>query len=128
MQVVLLVPAALILTLFGDAVLRIWSGNEEIVRNVDPILSILTIGTCLNGFMHMPYLAQLAHGWTSLAFYQSLVSVISAYTLDGDSHAGLSGSWGRVCMGHTQRGYVLIAIHIMHRRILRARKMGVVHT
>ena len=26
--------------------------------------------------MHIPYLAQLAYGWTSLAFYQNLISVI----------------------------------------------------
>jgi O-antigen/teichoic acid export membrane protein len=118
MQAVILVPAALVLILFGDVVLMAWSGNPEIVRNTGPILSILAIGTCLNGFMHVPYFTQLAYGWTSLAFWQNAVSVIVLVPLMvvlTRAYGGVGAAYVWVILN---AGYVLIAIHIMHRRIL----------
>lgn len=118
MQIVLLVPAALVLILFGDAVLTVWSNDPAIVHNSGPILSILAIGTCLNGFMRVPYQAQLAYGWTSLAFYQNLVSVIvlvPLMVLFTWAYQGIGAAWVWVILN---AGYFFIAIHIMHRRIL----------
>jgi O-antigen/teichoic acid export membrane protein len=118
-QAVLLVPAALVLILFGDVVLDVWSGNPGIVQNVTPILSILAVGTCLNGFMHMPYLAQLAYGWTSLAFYQNVVSVIllvPVMVLLTMSYQASGAAYAWVILN---AGYFVIVIHVMHRRLLR---------
>ena len=39
------------------------------------VLSLLAIGTCLNGLMVLPYALQLAYGWTRLALYINLVAV-----------------------------------------------------
>jgi len=122
MQVVLLVPAALTLILFGDAALTLWSGSPDLVRNTGPILGILAIGTCLNGFMHIPYHTQLAHGWTSLCFYQNVVSVILLVPLTillCSAYRGVGAAWVWVILN---TGYVLISIHIMHRRILKGVK------
>lgn len=122
MEIVLLVPAALVLILFSDAVLMVWSGDLEIVRETAPILGILAIGTCLNGFMQVPYLAQLAHGWTSLAFYQNVVSVVvlvPLMVLLTRAYEGIGAAYVWVILNS---GYVLIAIHIMHRRILQSEK------
>ncbi len=122
MQIVLLVPASLVLVLFGDAVLTVWSGDPAIVRNTGPILSIIAIGTCLNGFMHIPYLAQLAYGWTSLAFYQNVISVVilvPLMVLFTQSYQGVGAAYVWVILN---AGYVLIAIQVMHRRILTQEK------
>ena len=118
-QVVLLVPAALVLILFGDAVLTVWSGDSAIVRNTGPILRILAIGMCLNGYMHMPYYVQLAHGWTSLFLYQNLISLILLVPLLvilTRVHQGIGAAYVWVILN---AGYVLVVIHIMHHRILR---------
>jgi O-antigen/teichoic acid export membrane protein len=122
MENVLLVPAALVLILFSDAILLLWSGDSEIARNTAPILSILAIGTCLNGFMHMPYWAQLAHGWTSLAFYQNLVSVVVLVPLMVMLTRDYGGVGAASVWVILNSGYVLIAIHIMHHRILQTEK------
>ncbi len=123
MQIVLLVPAALILILFGDWVLMIWSGGDaELSRNAAPILSILAVGTCLNGFMHMPYLIQLAHGWTSLAFYQNVISVVvivPMMVLLTQMYQGVGAAYVWLFLN---AGYVIISIQIMHRRILKEEK------
>ncbi len=99
LEVALLVPAALVLILFGDTVLMVWSGNSEIVRNTGPIMNILAIGTCLNGFMHIPYFTQLAYGWTSLAFWQNVVSVHSARSASGNSHENVRRNRSSVRLG-----------------------------
>jgi O-antigen/teichoic acid export membrane protein len=117
-QAVLMVPATLVLVLFGDAVLMIWSGDPQLTANTGPILSILAVGTCLNGFMHLPYLTQLAYGWTSLAFYQNLASVIvliPLMVLFTQAYQGIGAAYVWVILN---AGYVLISMHIMHRRIL----------
>ncbi len=122
MENVFLVPAALVLILFSETILLIWSGDAGIVRNTAPILSILAIGTCLNGFMHMPYWAQLAHGWTSLAFYQNLLSVVVLVPIMvvlTRAYGAIGAAWVWVILN---AGYVLIAVHIMHHRILQREK------
>lgn len=119
---VLLVPSALVLILFSETILLVWSGDSGIARNTAPILSILVIGTCLNGFMHMPYWVQLAYGWTSLAFYQNLVSVVvlvPLMVLLTRAYEGIGAAYVWVILNS---GYVLIAIHIMHHRILQTEK------
>lgn len=121
-EVVLLVPAALTLALFSDVVLTVWSSDAQLASNTGPVLSILVIGTCLNGFMHVPYLAQLAHGWTSLAFGQNLVSVVVLVPLMvvfTHYFQGIGAAWVWVMLNS---GYVLIAVHIMHRHILKSAK------
>ena len=118
MQIVTLVPAALALIFFGGTVLAIWSGDPAIVRNCGPILSVLAIGMCLNGFMHIPYLTQLAYGWTSLAFYQRLISVIVLIPLMvmlTHAYQGIGAAYVWVIFN---AGYLLVAIQVMHKRIL----------
>ncbi|MGO9566338.1 MAG: lipopolysaccharide biosynthesis protein [Desulfomonilaceae bacterium] len=122
MQIALLVPASLILILFGDAVLVVWSGDPAIVHNTGPLLSALAIGTCLNGFIHIPYYTQLAYGWTSLTFYQFLISLIILIPL----MVLFTHLWGGIGAAYVwvilNSGYLLIAIQIMHRRILTQEK------
>lgn len=116
---IVLVPASLALIIFGDSVLTLWSGDPVIVRHTGPILSIVAIGTFLNGFMRMPYLAQLAHGWTTLGLYQNIVSVIIVVPLTvllAESYGAVGAAYAWVALN---AGYVIVTPHIMHRRILK---------
>ena len=38
--------------------------------------SLLALGNLLNGLMHLPYYAQLAHGWTGLSIRINIVAVL----------------------------------------------------
>lgn len=70
------VPAALVLTLFSDHVLLLWTRNITTTAEVAPLVSLLAIGNMFNGLMYMPYTLQLAHGWTRLTLVVATVSVL----------------------------------------------------
>ncbi|HQS44718.1 MAG TPA: oligosaccharide flippase family protein, partial [Methylotenera sp.] len=68
--------AAIVLILFGEVVLSLWTQNVELAKNIAPLLAVLSLGTLFNCFMHMPYQLQLAHGWTRLTIIVNIIAVI----------------------------------------------------
>ncbi|MFH1118150.1 MAG: oligosaccharide flippase family protein [Pseudomonadota bacterium] len=121
-QAVVIVPATLTLVLFGDIVLTVWSGNTDLVANAGPVVRVLSIAVGLNAFIRIPHLAMLAHGWTSLIFYQNLFSVIALVPLMvvlATWYQAVGAAWVWVIFTSS---YVLITIQIMHRHILRKEK------
>jgi O-antigen/teichoic acid export membrane protein len=115
---VTMLPATVVLCLFADRLLFVWAGSSPIVDNASTIVAILAVGTCLNGFMNIPYYAQLAAGWTSLAFWQNLVSVVVLVPLLIVLTLAYGPVGAALAWVILNSGYVLIAINIMHRRIL----------
>jgi O-antigen/teichoic acid export membrane protein len=117
-----LVPAALVLSLFSDHVLLLWTRDVAITAAVAPLVSLLAIGTMLNGLMHIPYTLQLAHGWTRLTVWVNTVSVIllipAIYM--GVSKYGVEAA--AVVWILLNAGYVIIGLPLMHRSLLPAEK------
>jgi len=72
---VILGSAAVILFLFAERVLVLWTQNTELAEQVAPLLKVLILGNLLHGFMWIPYQAQLAHGWTSLSVKINVMAV-----------------------------------------------------
>jgi O-antigen/teichoic acid export membrane protein len=65
----ILFPIAMLLIVFGRDFLQIWTGSAGIASSVAPVISLLVIGSALNGVMYVPYALQLAYGvtWIPLA-------------------------------------------------------------
>lgn len=61
---VLLWPVMAFLSLFSFEILLVWTRNAEIAQNVAPTVTILAIGTALNGMTVPPYALHLAYGRT----------------------------------------------------------------
>ena len=122
MLTLVLVPAALVLSLFSDHVLLLWTRDASITAAVAPLVSLLAIGTMLNGLMHIPYTLQLAHGWTRLTVWVNTVSVVvlvpAIYV--GVSKYGVEAA--AVVWILLNAGYVIIALPLMHHRLLPAEK------
>lgn len=118
LMVVAIIPVAVVMILFSDEILNIWTGNQSLVLHASLLVGLLSIGNVLNGLMHMPYALQLAHGWTKLAFYQNLVSVI----IVGPSIYVATREWGGYGAATIwivlNLGYLSIGVHVMHRRLL----------
>lgn len=115
---ILTAPAALVLAFFGEGALFAWSGDAELARRAGPILSALALGTFLNGLMYMPYQLQLAHGWTSLAIKINAAAVLILVPAIFWA-VPRYGAPGAACVWIVlNAGYILIGIHLMHRRIL----------
>ncbi|CAN5444744.1 polysaccharide biosynthesis protein [soil metagenome] len=115
---VLVFPAAVVMGLFAATVLRLWTQDMETARLTSATLSLLLVGTALNGVMHLPYALQLAHGWTSLAFWINAVATLVlaplVYVATGWwGMVGAAGIWALL-----NAIYVVIGVQLMHRRLL----------
>ncbi|WP_092215443.1 oligosaccharide flippase family protein [Desulfoluna spongiiphila] len=119
----MILPAAFVLAFFSRELLLLWTQNVVTAERAYLLVSLLVTGTALNGLMNIPYALQLAHGWTKLAFYVNLVSVIILFPLIFfmTKHYGAVG--GASVWVILNSGYVLITIQLMHRRLLPDEKM-----
>ena len=119
---VLAAPAALMLIFFGENLLTLWTGNAILAHDVAPLLALLAAGTLLNGLMHIPYMLQLAHGWSGFAARVNLVAVailVPAIFWVTPRYGAIGAAWVWVLLN---AGYVLIGIHFMYRRLLPGEK------
>jgi O-antigen/teichoic acid export membrane protein len=116
---VVVVPIGLVVSLFATDLVRVWTGDSLVARQTGPLVSILVIGYTFNSLMVLPYALQLASGWTSLAYYQNLLSVVFlgplliAFTR---LYQGLGAAFVWLLLNI---GYFAICVPLTHRRILR---------
>ncbi len=73
---VVIAPVAVVISLFSDHFLLLWTRDPDITASASSILSILVIGTMLNGLMNPPYALQLAHGKTKFSIWMNFVAVV----------------------------------------------------
>ena len=110
--------AALVLILFSENFLRLWTQDAELAQRVAPLLSLLMLGNLLNGLMWIPYQTQLAHGWTSLMVRINIVAValiVPAILWVTPRYGAEGAAWVWVSLN---AGYLVLGIHFMYRRIL----------
>lgn len=69
----LLIPPALLMAVFPESVLLLWTGDTEIVSTASALLAVLSLAMLMNGLTNLPYMLQLAHGWTSLSNITNLI-------------------------------------------------------
>jgi O-antigen/teichoic acid export membrane protein len=115
---VFLIPSALAMALFSEAILMLWTGNAGLSKNVAPLLTLLAVGTMLNGLMHIPYMLQLAHGWSGFAVRLNVVAVtllIPAILWAVPRYGAIGAAWAWLALN---TGYVIIGIHFMHQKLL----------
>ncbi|MEW6380714.1 MAG: oligosaccharide flippase family protein [bacterium] len=116
---VMILPAAIVVSLFSSELLLLWTGNPGIAANAHSILSLLIIGTALNGLMNLPYDLQIANAWTKLALYTNIIASVvfvpMIYFLA--THYGAAGAASTWVILNT--AYAFICIPIMHSRLLK---------
>ena len=114
---------AIVIILFAETFLRLWTQDPELAQRTAALLSLLMLGNLLNGLMWIPYQTQLAHGWTSLAVRINIVAVtiiVPAIFWVTPRFGAEGAAWVWVCLN---AGYVLIGVHFMYRRILSTEKL-----
>ncbi len=114
-----LFPLCAVLVLFSNDVLRIWTGNAITANYAAPILCFLVIGTGLNGLMYPVNALQQSNGWTSIGFRINLcfVALIIPGIIVMTSWYGAVGAasvWAILNVF-----YVLVAVPLTHRRLLK---------
>ncbi|HEV2396659.1 MAG TPA: oligosaccharide flippase family protein [Candidatus Sulfotelmatobacter sp.] len=118
LMAVLILPVSSVLASFSFEVLRLWTRNSETAANTSEILTVLMIGSALNALLYLPYMLQLAYGWTKLPFAAGVISIslIVPLIFPLTKHFGPVGAasiWAIVNVLN-----LLIAVPIMHRRLL----------
>jgi O-antigen/teichoic acid export membrane protein len=115
---VLTAPLVLLLAVWGEQVVGVWTGDPQLAKSVGPVLSVLAVGTMLNGFMNVPYMLQLASGWSSFAARMNFVALIIMVP----TIVGLISRFGMIGAAYAwillNAGYIVFAIPLMHRRLL----------
>jgi len=115
---VLIAPIAIVLSVFSDGAIYMWSGNSALSQNASLYLSILVVGCYLNSLAHIPYQLQLAHGWTSLLLKANtlivLGLVVGIYFLV-PQYGAVSAAWVWLVMNGV---YLIISSQFMHKRLI----------
>jgi O-antigen/teichoic acid export membrane protein len=115
----LVVPAAICIAIFSHQILYLYTGSKGLADATATALTVLTIGSACNALMHMPYALTLAYGWTKFAIYQNSIAslVIIPLTYWTSTLLGLSG--GGIGWMIVNIGYVIISLHIIHKKYLK---------
>ncbi len=116
-------PSTIIISLFSFDILQAWVNQEQIAAKTSVLLTVIAIGTGLNGLMWMPYFLQLAHGWTRLSLYANSIGILllAPSIIFAVNKYGAIGA--AVCWVALNVAYVLVAIQFMHQRILKGEKV-----
>ncbi|MDO8788919.1 MAG: oligosaccharide flippase family protein [Sulfuritalea sp.] len=119
---ILTASASMLLCFFAGGTIYMWSGSQDLIRKTAPLLSILVIGSFLNGLSYLPYQLQVAHGRTSLPlkaitlavvlFIPSILVVVPLYGVEG-------AAWIWVVLNAI---YLLVTSYFIHSGLLMARK------
>jgi O-antigen/teichoic acid export membrane protein len=119
---ILIAPIAFTLFFFGEDLLLLWTGNPALAHSVAPLLSLLAIGTMLNGLMHIPFMLQLAHGRPDFAIWINLIAVfflVPAILLVTPQYGAIGAAWIWIVLN---AAYVLIGVQFMYRQLLPGEK------
>ena len=115
----LLIPVTVVMAFFSYQILILWTRNALIAENTYLLLTLLAIGTGLNGLLFLPYYLQLANGLTKLTFWENLAMIIILvpFMVFAASKWGAAG--GALTWVILNLLNLLVGMQIMHRFLLR---------
>lgn len=116
---VLILPCAIIVAFFPREILFLWKQDSVTIEYAYRLLSILILGTAINGLMNIPYGLQLAFGWTKLAFFLDLITMLILIPLIFFLVSSYGAIGAALAWLFVNSFCLLSGIHIMHRRLLK---------
>lgn len=122
--VCLTAPVALILSLFSQQVIFVWSGDHDLAINVGPLLSLLVLGTFLHAQCILPYQVQLAYGWTSLSVWTNLAGVflvLVSVSVFVPLYGAISAAWTWVILSLL---YFLVSTNFTFLRYIKSERLA----
>lgn len=115
----LLIPTVVVIAFFSYEVVLIWARNSEIADYTHLLLTLVIIGSGLNGLFVLPHNLQMAYGWTRLGIYLLIVGILIILPLiiAGVYFYGAVGGISGWIIYNCLIGSMMVLI--MHRRILK---------
>jgi len=114
-----LFPVAMLLAVFAEDLVHIWTGNVAVASSVAPIIALLSIGSALHGVMFFPYALQLAYGITRLPLTINMILIVILVPLIvffALTYGVLGGAMAWLIF---QVLYVLLGTWLTHRQLLK---------
>lgn len=112
-----IVPISLWIVFFSKYLLLLWTHNNSIANAASGALSIIALGTLCNSLMHMPYALQLAHGYTRLALWQNIFTLIIMAPLTWILATKYSLTVAALPWLIINLSYVVITPYLMHKQL-----------
>ncbi|UUZ71763.1 oligosaccharide flippase family protein [Polaromonas sp. P1(28)-8] len=119
MLATVLFPIAMVLAIFAEDLMLVWTGNPAIASSVAPIMVLMAFGSAIHGTMYFPYALQLAFGMPRLALTINtilmtlMVPLIIGFSL---KYGALGGAMAWLVL-HVL--YLLLGTWMTHRRLLK---------
>lgn len=119
MLATVLFPIAMVLAVFAQDLVIVWTGNPSIASSVAPVIALLVIGSALNGVMYFPYSLQLAHGvtWIPLTINAVLMCFLVPLIIYLAQTYGALG--GALAWLISQVVYIMLGPWLTHRYVLK---------
>ena len=110
--------AATMLIVFGEPLVLVWTQDAKTSAHVAQLLPALAIGCGLHAIISIPYMLQLANGWTQLAIWLNIVLICIMvpsllYVIPRAGALGATWVWAGVMLS-----YAIVSTKIMFRRLL----------
>ena len=118
----LVLPPALVMATFAEPLLWSWTGEAAVSQRTAPLLTLLALGTMLNGLMQVPYVTQLAHGWTALTVRMNLLAVfvlIPGVLWSVPRYGAMGAACAWLALNVV---YVFVGMHFMFRKLISTEK------
>jgi O-antigen/teichoic acid export membrane protein len=115
-------PACVLMAFFSNQILLTWSADRDLAEGTALLLTLLAVGNGIHSLMHMPYMLQLASGWSSLSARMNLVACIiflPAILIAVPRYGGTAAAVIWLCLN---AGYLLSGISLMHSRLLKGER------
>ena len=114
----MLFPAAVVLTVFGNSLVALWTGDSSLAAQIAPLVGILAIGSALHGVMYMPYALQLAYGDTALPLRINLLLMVVQVPLTIFLSVKFGAVGGAAAWLVLHVLYLALGTWLTHRRLL----------
>jgi O-antigen/teichoic acid export membrane protein len=108
----------MILVVSAEDLMLIWTGNPSLAASVAPLISLLAIGTALNGIMYIPHALQLAFGMTKIPITINGVLMILIVPLTVILAQAYGAIGGAIAWFILHAMYVLLGTWLTHRTLL----------
>lgn len=118
LMAVSIIPVAIVIAVFSEQILWLWTGNPELVVEASVLVSFITIGTMLNGLVNVPYSMQLAYGYLKLGLrvnFVAAVILVPAFYFGAKAYGVIAAGWIWFLLNLS---YVLINVSMMHQKYL----------
>lgn len=118
---IVLFPVAMTLAVFSKELVEIWTGNENIAVAVSPVISLLTVGSALNGIMNIPHALQLAYGLTRLPIIINgvlMIVILPLIAILSQKYGAIGGAMAWALLNIL---YVFLGTKLTHSHLLKGK-------